>query len=289
MRNKVTLVLVAVLIFAAMLMVTGCGQTEEEKAATDVFNKEVSRIEAQLEQRDKDVARAEEVYAIEKPALDEKLKPALQTEITEAKALEFEAPKAPRKLEEITAATEELKKIDFTKDLEELNKARDDLDVSIKKCELVTAPKESYVVNCLKGIKNIDGVAAVTEDHDPNGNLNKEGGYTAQVYFSSPLVDDPYLDSDIIEAGTDGGGSVEVYKTPEEAKKREEYLATFDGGVLASGSHAVVGTCLVRTSNNLTASQQKDMEKAIIDALTNLENSEKKESKGEKTTESSDN
>ena len=36
-----------------------------------------------------------------------------------------------------------------------------------------------------------------------------------------------------------------------------DYLAAFDGGIFASGSHTVVGTVLVRTSNELTASQQK--------------------------------
>ncbi|MBR2741996.1 MAG: hypothetical protein IKD89_00210 [Clostridia bacterium] len=118
---------------------------------------------------------------------------------------------------------------------------------------------------------NINGIAAATEDHDPNGNLHKQGGYTAQVYFSSPLVDHTYLDNDIIEAGTTGGGSVEVYSTAEEAISREMYLATFDGTVFASGSHKVIGTCLIRTSDSLTATQQKEMEANIVEALTKLD------------------
>ena len=47
-------------------------------------------------------------------------------------------------------------------------------------------------------------------------------------------------------------------------------MSAFDGGVLASGSHTVIGTVLVRTSNELTASQQKDLEAKIIAALTYL-------------------
>ena len=54
------------------------------------------------------------------------------------------------------------------------------------------------------------------------------------------------------------------------AIKRKDYLSAFDGGVLASGSHTVIGTVLVRTSNELTASQQKDLEAKIIAALTYL-------------------
>ena len=73
----------------------------------------------------------------------------------------------------------------------------------------------------------------------------------------------------MIDKGTDAGGSIEVYKTKSEATERNEYLAAFDGGILSSGSHTVIGTLVVRTSNELTASQQKSLEADIIAALTN--------------------
>ena len=63
----------------------------------------------------------------------------------------------------------------------------------------------------------------------------------------------------------------EVYTTADEAKKRDEYLASFDGGVLSSGSHKVRGTCIVRTSSTLTATQQKELEAAIVEALTKID------------------
>ena len=72
----------------------------------------------------------------------------------------------------------------------------------------------------------------------------------------------------VIEQGTEGGGGIEVYATAEDAEKRRDYLAAFDGGILASGTHTVVGTVLVRTSNELTASQQQEMEAKIIEVLT---------------------
>lgn len=46
-------------------------------------------------------------------------------------------------------------------------------------------------------------------------------------------------------------------KIPGVKVNRDKFLASFDGSVLASGSHTVVGTILVRTSDELTASQQK--------------------------------
>ncbi len=68
----------------------------------------------------------------------------------------------------------------------------------------------------------------------------------------------------------DGGGCVEVYETVEYAEARNAYLAKFDGTFIASGSHTVCGTSVVRTSNNLTATQQQELEAAIIDALMDV-------------------
>ncbi len=86
------------------------------------------------------------------------------------------------------------------------------------------------------------------------------------------MIDQDSIDgTTVIDKGTDCGGSIEVYTSVEDAEKRKEYLAGFDGSLFASGSHAVAGTCLVRTSNELTASQQKKMEADIIKVLTFIE------------------
>lgn len=133
---------------------------------------------------------------------------------------------------------------------------------------LVENPSEAYIVECLQKISGITGIEAATEDNDPNGQLNKAGGYTAHVYFAHELVDPEELYEDgIIANGTDSGGSIEVYATEEDALERDAYLAGFDGTAFASGSHTVVGTVVVRTSNLLTASQQKALEAEIVDTL----------------------
>ena len=59
-----------------------------------------------------------------------------------------------------------------------------------------------------------------------------------------------------LSQGTDDDGAIEVYSTVEDAKRRMEYLAAYDGGIFASGTHTVIGTVLVRTSNVLKASEQ---------------------------------
>lgn len=130
------------------------------------------------------------------------------------------------------------------------------------------APSEAAVIECLEKVPGIFEIEAVTEENDPNGLLNKAGGYVACVYFSYVLVDEDELYGDsLIDRGTDAGGCIEVYADKKDAKKRDEYLATFDGSPLSPGSHTVVGTVVVRTSNLLTASQQRFLESNVIAAL----------------------
>ena len=90
--------------------------------------------------------------------------------------------------------------------------------------------------------------------------LNQSKVYTSGEY-----------DDVLIDKGTDAGGAIEVYAKEEDAEKRKEYLATYDGTIFANGTHTVIGTVLVRTSNKLTASQQKELEQKVIKALTKLE------------------
>ncbi|MBQ9003466.1 MAG: hypothetical protein IJ087_16590, partial [Eggerthellaceae bacterium] len=51
---------------------------------------------------------------------------------------------------------------------------------------------------------------------------------------------------------TNGGRAVEVHLGESGAEKRNDYLASFDGGILSSGSHFVCGACVIRTSDELS-------------------------------------
>ncbi|MEK4160126.1 hypothetical protein [Streptococcus sp. FSL E2-3488] len=81
----------------------------------------------------------------------------------------------------------------------------------------------------LKEIVTITDVQSATENNDPNQDLNKQGSYTAAVYFADNEVTNPVAGADLVAKGTDAGGCVEVYKTAEDAKKRNDYLSAFDG------------------------------------------------------------
>ena len=136
----------------------------------------------------------------------------------------------------------------------------------------ITAPTEEWILTRLGRVENIANTAPVTEEHDPNGNLNKDGGYTSTVYFSTVLLKTSELSGDaLIDKGTDAGGAVEVYRSSDEAEARNTYLSAFDGSILAPGSHKVLGTIVIRTSDALKASEQQVLTDAIVEAFIALD------------------
>lgn len=247
-------------------------ECESYVTAINDFHRAVESVKSKNTDLDAAVSNADTLVNNKDTALDETLRSALETSISDTKAVKCDIPEMPSALEKIEAKTEEFKKIDYTDALAKLDMAYKTLDKSIKQYALVNNPKASYIIECLGKVTNVVNISAVTEDNDPNGHLNKAGGYTAQVYFSSDLVNQSSVfGTTVIDKGTECGGSIEVYPTVEDVKKRNDYLATYDGGILASGSHRVIGTCLVRLSDKLTASEQTAMEKNIIKILTYVE------------------
>lgn len=239
--------------------------------AINKFETAKSNTEAKNADLDKAISEAGTLVTEENPALDDSLLPTLETAISEAKAVRIEVPSLPNSADEILSAVASLEAIDYSNEIKNISDKKSALERSIKQYALVNAPQESYIISCLKKVETVKDISAATEDNDPNGNLNKAGGYTAQVYFSTTLIDQSEIFGDsIIEKGTDCGGSIEVYANVDDANRRNDYLAALDGGILASGSHMVIGTVVVRTSDELTASKQKELEANIIAALTDI-------------------
>lgn len=213
---------------------------------------------------DKQVADPEllpvyEEVTVDKSASKEDLKAVKEKAEADIKAIQEvvipeEIPGVPDYSEDITAITES-------------QKAHED---SIQGLKQITAPTDDFVMDRLKNIETIADMAPVTEDHDPNGQLNKQGGYIGCIYFKDTQVDRSklYIENDnVIDIGTDGGGAIEIYTTKEEATSRSDYLGTFDSTGFTSGSHYVYGTIVIRTSNYLTGTQQKELTQKILNEL----------------------
>lgn len=155
------------------------------------------------------------------------------------------------------------------KDIDKAIKAYQD---SIKQQKQVTEPEEKFLVERAKTVKSVTAVEAATEKTDANTLMNKKGGYYAYVAMKSSLIEDYGEGESPVEAGTEGGAVIEAFHTVKDAEARDAYLSGFDGaGMLSPGSHRVVGTLVIRTSDELSASDQKKLENRIVDALIKLE------------------
>ena len=253
-----------------VIMISGCTSKEEKEAIAE-FTGAVAKIETLNTELDKNISEAEALIAANETPFDSNTINALETAVSTAKSTKISVPEQPKELEEIKSETEKLNQIDYSDITQQISDAKKAYEDSIKQLKQVTAPTEAFVIERVQSVEGITGVSAVTEDNDPHGKLGKQGGYIAQVYFSYNLVDQASVSGNsIIDKGTDCGGSIEVYNTAEEAENRNTYLASFDGGMFASGSHTVVGTTIVRTSDELTASQQKELETKLINSLVEL-------------------
>lgn len=157
----------------------------------------------------------------------------------------------------------------FIKELDDIYSKMDKLSSSYIVVKQITAPEQQWVIDRIKGVKNVTGQEAVSKNNDPNKLLGKEGGYSSCIYFTVKNIDaSKIVGSSIVAKGTDAGGAIEVYPDIKSAKTRCEYLSGFDNTLLYSGSYVLVGTMVVRTSYKLSDKEQVDLTNDIIEAFT---------------------
>lgn len=238
------------------------------------FNAAVKEVKAKNTELTSAMNDAQKILDKKEAVYDNTTKEAFITALSDAKAAQRKIPDLPKKTADINAETKKLSEpLDYSSVINTISEKQTAYQNSVLQMKQITNPNEDFVIQRLKGIPNISGYQAVTEDHDPNGNLNKQGGYTSTVYFSTPLIDQSSVyGNDIVDKGTECGGAIEVYASEEDAEKRDSYLASFDGaGMLNSGSHKVLGTIVIRTSTKLTATQQNEFTNNITNKLLELQ------------------
>ena len=275
MKNK-KLVIISTVVVALIVAIIGVvlwyvNIKKPHDIAVQEYQAVVTSIEEKNLELDNAIIKLQELIDSGEKPLDDSLIDSSKDTIKTIGASKILVSEMPKKTEEIIATTTSLTIPDYTEELEQLEDSYTALDTSINQYKQFINPTEEFVIQRLQTIDEVQDVRAVTEDHDPNGQLNKPGGYTATVYFESSNVNQANVyGGDLIEKGTEAGGGIEVYANEDDANKRNEYLAIYDGGVLSPGSHRVVGTVVIRTSNLLTASQQKELEEKMITAMAAL-------------------
>lgn len=281
MKKKTKLIIVAVVVVIAVIagsLGAYFGYFKPHKEAVEAYNVVVSDIQEKTDQLDGEIKKLQELVDNEDKPLDETTIDAAKEALKNAGASKIVIGKMPKATKDILSRTKELSTpVDYSDELTALSTAYTNLENSKKQYKQVVNPSEEFVMQRILTVDDVADARAVTEDQDPNGNLHKAGGYTSTIYFESKTVNqsDVYVSGKyadvLIDKGTDAGGAIEVYENVEDAEKRRDYLATYDGTIYANGTHTVIGTVLVRTSNELTATQQKELEQKVIDALTRLE------------------
>ena len=273
--KKNRFVLVGLIVLVVMVFAGGYSYTQfkvPHYKAVSKFNSAQQTVQLENEKLDDAILSAQEILNSNKTPYDSNVFTELQTTISSARESKRSVPALPETTDEIIEITEKLNEpLDYSEAIAELGMRKLEAENSIKQYDKILNPTGDFVVLRLNDVSSVAEIQAVTEENDPNGQLKKQGGYTSAIYFSSANINqnDTYGES-LIDKGTAAGGCIEVYNTVDDAEKRNAYLSVFDGGALGVGSHNVVGTIVVRTSDGLTATQQKDLEYEIINELVEL-------------------
>ena len=261
------------------------------------YNDAVDSMVSANEELDASLDSAQEALNKNETPFDEETVTALKDAMSTAQDAKVVAPEKMQEFDELTvnseAKSDELKALkeqaeadmatmqgieipetpeipDYSEVIAGVSKAQEAYEDSIQSLKQITAPADDFVMERLQRVDTITAMAAVTEDHDPNEKLGKQGGYIGCIYWSDNQVDKSKIyeySNDVIEVGTEGGGAIEIYNTVEEATARDTYLASFDGSGFASGSHYVYGTIIIRTSDHLSGTKQQELTQKVLEAL----------------------
>ncbi|MEV7179375.1 hypothetical protein [Kitasatospora sp. NPDC093679] len=102
----------------------------------------------------------------------------------------------------------------------------------------------------------------VTEVNDPNHLMGRPGQYTSKVTFTDSRIQTSDVDG-LDPTDVERGGAVEVFATPEDAKKRADYIQAIVKSLPAMLEYDYVhGSAVVRVSKFLTPSQAGEYDKA---------------------------
>ena len=254
-NNKKIIVLCVGVVLCTLFLGCGTWKCKSLQNATKKYNKEVAEYNNKVKKYN-DTAKSISISNIEGlldevdklPTVDEKMSSVIKSWIS------------GNSTKKINKDISTIK--DMEKNLADAQSVMDNID----------NPSKEWVVEKVKRISHVKDVKAVTKDNDVTGILEREnGGCKECIYFIYDTIEnDQYKDKDdSITRGTDGGGAIEIFSNLKDAEERCAYLKEFDDTILESGSYALIGTMVVRTSYKLSYEQQYEFTDEIFKALTN--------------------
>lgn len=190
-----------------------------------------------------------------------------------ARAAWISVPPMPDTAQALDEAAKAMSEVDYADIADRLRAL---VQRSRKEYLLVTAPKEEYIVSCLREVPGVLSVVPANENTAGWSDFNKDGGvFYSCVFFVHEDVDTSEQKTvPVIDRFVDSGGQVEAYSSPEAARGKFELLESFRGTPNATGYNTLLGSVIVRVSDELPESRQKSLTQSIIDALTNVKEEE---------------
>ncbi len=271
-KNRVIFLVVSLIIIIAIILGLTVFNSNWKDASHD-FKVVSNKLERMNNELDSLIAKSEKIVKTKDKALEEEKRAILKGTISDAKEKREDVLRKPLLTKNIENATSKMEEIDYTEIVKLLEEKYNDFDKSIKQYKLVDNPTEKYLLSRLKNVKGIFNITAYTEETDVDKRLNKSKWYYSKIAFQHKDVKNSAIEYgfSIEEIGNPAGGCVEAFKTVEDAQRRNNELKSLEGTVRRPGSHKVIGTILIRTSDDLSATKQKELETAIIEALTYIE------------------
>lgn len=248
--------------------------------AKEAFNREIKRIKEEKQQLEIELKKAKEYVKKDVRVYDPSTKEDLEKAIQEIEDEKKIIPKMPDHLADIQNVTNQvLKEINYEKEIQTIREKKYKLKESIQKYSQICAPSSSFVETRVEKNPLVSSAVSIDKKNDPYGNLKKEHQYIGIVFFSSTLVNQKEVTINewkatgniVVDRGIDGGGSIEIFATEKDAKKRNEYLKKFDGTLLSGGKHKLLGTLVIRTSRLLSDEKQNELEKSIQKSILEIE------------------
>ena len=185
MKNKKAIIISSIIVVILLIVLGVIGYIKIIKPhniAVENYNNVVRVIEEKNSELDEKINKIQGLIDSNEKVLDENIIQTAKDVTKKAGASKLVLDKMPSKTDEIIKKTEELSTPpDYTEILKELDDTYNAYDTSIKQYKQFITPSEDFVIQRLRTVDEISDVRAVTEDNDPNGNLNKPGGDTSTV------------------------------------------------------------------------------------------------------------